>query len=124
MKYNRKIIAWNNFLNRYVILLFVIQVMGYIIVIALFDHSPTPLVGWIQALPDPVRIVLLPVGFFALPAVVLSLVIGAVLSVVGHPPESISAVLVTQGDVLVFGSAYCLAIVGAWGVRNYKMRNK
>ena len=108
----------DEFANRYVAALFGVQVAGWIVLVATVDHSPTSLIGWVQALPGSVRLALLPVAILALPAVVLSLVIGTVLSVFGRPPEFIPALLVTQGDVLVFGSAYLLAVGGAWAIRN------
>lgn len=116
--------SWDDVLNRYVVALFVGQVVGFTVLVALFDHSPTPLVSWAQALPETIRLVLLPVGLLAIPAVLLSLAIDALLSIVGHSPESLPALLVARGDALVFGSAYSLAIAGAWAFRNYEMRSE
>lgn len=106
----------STFVNRYVLILFVVQIVGWIGLAATFDHSPGPVVGWIQMLPRLVRLLLLPLGILSIPALVIALVVGWVLSLGGLPPESMPLLLIAQGDVLVFASAYVVAVGGAWGV--------
>lgn len=105
-----------SFVNRYVFILFVVQIVGWVGLVATFDHSPGSVVGWVQMLPAAVRILLLPLAIFSIPAVGIALGIGWALAYGGLPPETIPALLIAQGDILVFASAYAVAVSGAWGL--------
>lgn len=63
-------VDWN------VITLFVVQIVGWIGLVATFDHSPGPVVGWVQMLPEIVRLLLLPLALFSIPALGIALVVG------------------------------------------------
>lgn len=102
--------------NRYVGLLFVLQVVGWIILVATFDHSPGPVINWVQELPSVITLMLTPFVFLVIPAVLLASVIGGILSLVGLRPESIPALLVAPGDVVFFASAYVLAALIGWAI--------
>jgi hypothetical protein len=104
------------FVNKYVISLFVVQVAGWIALVATFDHSPGAVVGWVQALPEAVRLPLLPLGLLAIPALGIALAVGWLLSLAGLPPETIPTILIAQGDVLVFASAYIVAVATGRGI--------
>lgn len=106
----------STFVNRYVLLLFVVQIVGWVGLVATFDHSPGSVVGWVQTLPELVRLLLLPLGILSIPALILALGVGWVLSLVGRPPASIPPLLIGQGDALVFASVYVVAVGGAWGI--------
>lgn len=106
----------STFVNRYVLVLFVVQIVGWVGLVASFDHSPGPVVEWVQMLPEFVRLLLLPLGILSIPALVVALVVGWVLSLGGLPPESIPPLLIARGDVLVFASAYVVAVGGARGI--------
>lgn len=106
----------STFANRYVLLLFSVQVVGWTGLVATFDHSPGPVVGWVQTLPVTVRVPLLSLAVFSIPALGLALVAGRLLSLAGLPPESIPPLLVARGDVLVFASAYVVAVGCVWAV--------
>lgn len=105
-------------INWEVTVLFVLQIVGWVGLVATFDHSPAPVVGWVQTLPEIVRLLLLPLGVLAIPTLAISLAVGWVLSLAGLPPASIPPVLIAQGDVLVFASAYVVAVCGAWVSRH------
>jgi hypothetical protein len=60
-----------------------------------------------------VRILLLPQTLFSSPALGMSLVVGWILSLAGRPPQSIPSLLIAQGDVVVFASAYVVAVGSA-----------
>ena len=96
--------------NRYVVALFSLQIVGWIGLVATFDHSPGPAVEWVQTLPAVVRLPLLPLGLLAIPALGVALAVGWLLSLAGVPPASIPPILIAQGDVLVFASAYLVAV--------------
>lgn len=104
------------FVNQDVFILFAVQIMGWVGLVATFDHSPGTVVGWIQTLPAPVRILLLPLAIFSIPALAVALGIGWILTYGGLPPETIPSLFIAQGDVLVFASAYAVAVGGAWGI--------
>jgi cytochrome bd-type quinol oxidase subunit 1 len=104
------------FVNRYVLILFVIQIVGWVGLVATFEHSPGPVVRWIQMLPVIVRILLLPLAIFSIPALGIALAVGWVLSLVGRPPETIAPLLIAHGDILVFASAYAVAVSVTWAI--------
>ena len=93
----------------YVLVAFLVQIVGYAALLAVFPHSDvTPLVAEMRALP---LVISSSVALFAVPAVLLALGLGTVLStVLGVRPASFSAVLLADGDVFVFASAIVLAV--------------
>jgi hypothetical protein len=93
----------------FVLIAFIVQIVGYAALIAVFPHSyVTPLVDDIRALPTVALTVL---AVLAIPAVLLGLGFGTALSVVfGVQPESFPAVLLADGDVFVFIGAAALAV--------------
>jgi len=112
----RMTFRFSRFVNKYVVSLFLVQIVGWVGLVATFDHSPGPVVGWVQMLPELVRLLLLPVAILSIPALVLALVVGWGLSLGGLPPESIPPLLIARGDVLVFAGAYVVAVGGAWRI--------
>ena len=99
-------------LNRRVPVAFVLQVVGYAALLAVYPHSePSAVVEALQGLPT---VVLLPFALPALPALALTLLLGAVLSLVGLAPSSLPALLLARGDVLFFASAVVVAVASAW----------
>jgi hypothetical protein len=109
-------VRFSTFGNRYVIIIFGVQIVGWIGLVATFDHSPGPVVDWVQMLPELARLLLLPLAILSIPAVGIALGVGWVLSLGGLPPESIPPLLIARGDVLVFASAYAVAVGSAWVV--------
>lgn len=102
-------------LNRRVAVAFVLQILGYAALLAVYPHSElSPIVQTLQAVPT---ILLIPFALPALPAFVLTLAFGGILSVVGLPPQSLPAVLLARGDVLFFISAYVVGVASAWANR-------
>lgn len=99
-------------LNRRVAVAFVIQVVGYAALLAVYPHSATS--GVVDALQGIPTVVLLPFALPALPALALTLLAGGLLSLVGLSPSSLPALLLARGDVLFFASAVAVAVAGAW----------
>lgn len=93
----------------YVLVAFTVQIVGYAALLAVFAHSdPTPLVAEMGALPTPI---LGGFALFSVPAVALAIGFGTALSFVfGVRPESLPALLLTNGDSLVVLSAAVLAV--------------
>lgn len=106
----------STFVNRYILIAFIVQIVGWIGLVATVDHSPGPVVVWVQLLPEMIQLLLLPLAVFSIPALGISLGIGWILSIVGFPPQSLPSLLIAQGDVLVFASAYVVAVGVAWGI--------
>lgn len=93
--------------NRRLVAAFALQVVGYAALLAVYPYSePSAVVGVLQGLPAGL---LVPVALTAVPALILALAAGAVLSLVGVLPESLPPVLLARGDVLFFAGAYVLA---------------
>lgn len=89
-----------------------LQVAGYAALLALFPHSsPTGLVDALSGVPD---FVLIPLAIPAIPATLLTILLGAVSTAVGVPPQSLPAILLTRGDVFFFASAFAVAVAAAW----------
>ncbi|MFC6942654.1 hypothetical protein ACFQE8_22275 [Salinirubellus sp. GCM10025818] len=107
---------FSTFVNRYVLIIFVVQILGWVVIAAMIDPSPRPAIAWVRTLPEFVQLLLLPLGILSIPAIGISLGVEWALSLVGVSPESIPAILNARGDVLVFASAYALAVIGAWGI--------
>ena len=92
-----------------------LQVVGYAALLAVYPHSePSAIVEALQGIPT---VLLLPFVLPAIPALVLTLAVGAVLSLVGLAPESIPALLLTRGDALFFACAYAVATASVWASR-------
>lgn len=99
-------------LNGRVLVALVLQVVGYAALLAVYPHSePSSLVETLHAAPT---VVLVVVALPAVPALVLTLVVGAVLGLLGLQPASIPAILLTRGDVLFFACAYPVAVASGW----------
>lgn len=97
--------------NRRVVVVFLIQVVGYAALLNAVPHSqPTALAATLGVLPS---IVLVALAVPALPAFVLTVVVGAVLAAIGLPPESLPALALARGDALFFVSAYVLGVAAA-----------
>lgn len=105
----------SHLLNPRVVVAFVIQVVGYAALLAVYPHSePSPVVTALQRLPS---VLLVPFALPAVPATVLAVGLGTLLSLAGPSPASIPALLLSRGDVLFFASAYIVAVVAAWAPR-------
>jgi hypothetical protein len=57
---------------------------------------------------------LAPIALPVVPAPVLALAAGAVLSLVGLPPETLPPVLLARGDALFFVAAYAVGVAVGW----------
>lgn len=66
-------------MNWYVGVLVVLQVVGLLLVTSALDHDPDPLMAWIQGLPPGVRSLLSPLVVVAIPAIVLTIIVGLVV---------------------------------------------
>lgn len=98
--------------NGRVVVAVVLQVVGYAALLAVYPHSePSAIVESLRAVP---AAVLVPLALPALPALAVTIVVGAVLALLGLPPETIPAILLARGDVLFFASAYAVAVASAW----------
>ncbi|QLD86672.1 hypothetical protein HWV23_13355 [Natronomonas halophila] len=103
------------FVNRRVAVAFVLQVLGYAALLAVYPHSElSPVVETLQAVPT---ILLIPFAFPAIPAFLLTLALGGILSLIGLSPQSLPALLLARGDVLFFISAYAIGVASAWANR-------
>ncbi|QLD88479.1 hypothetical protein HWV07_05300 [Natronomonas salina] len=101
----------SHLVNRRLTVAFVLQVVGYAALLAVYPHSePSAVAEALQVLPTPLLVV---VALPALPALALTLAVGAVLSAVGAAPESVPALLLARGDVLFFVCAYVVAVASA-----------
>jgi hypothetical protein len=101
--------------NRRVAVAFVLQILGYAALLAVYPHSElSPVVEALQAVPT---ILLVPFVLPALPAFALTLALGGILSLVGLPPQSLPALLLARGDLLFFISAYVIGVASAWANR-------
>lgn len=90
----------------------VLQVVGYAALLAVYPHSePSAVVESLRWLP---AAILAPFALPAIPALALTLAVGAVLSLVGLSPGSIPALLLARGDVLFFACAYLVAVASVW----------
>lgn len=66
-------------MNWYIGVLVVLQVVGLLLVTSALDHDPDPLMAWIQDLPPGVRSLLSPLVVVAIPAIVLTIIVGLVV---------------------------------------------
>lgn len=98
------------FFDRYVVATVLLQLVGYAALSALVPHSDFAAVFEpLQRIPT---ILLVPVAILAVPAVVLAIALGAILSLVGLQPTT----------VLVLISAYIVSVVGLWAYRRLSDR--
>ncbi len=89
-----------------------LQVVGYAAMLVLFPHSsPTDLLAVLSGVPP---VVLIPLAIPAIPAVLLTIALGAALGAAGVPPASLPALLLARGDVVFFASATVIAVLAAW----------
>lgn len=101
--------------DRRVVVAVVVQTVGYAALLAVVPHSdPSGVVDAVAAVPVPLLVV---VALPAVPAAVLTVLLGAVLSSVGLPPASLPALLLARGDVLFFAVAYGVAAAATWANR-------
>ena len=92
-------------LNRYIVAAVLIQFVGYAALSALIPHGDySLLVEPLQRLPV---LLLVPLALFAIPALVIALILGGILSVASVQPV----------NVLVLVSIYLVAIACVWGYR-------
>ena len=99
-------------LDRRVVVAFLLQVVGYAALLAVFPHSePAAVVETLRRLPT---VVLVVAAMPPVPALALTLAVGGALSLVGLPPESLPALLLARGDVLFFASALTVPVASAW----------
>lgn len=97
---------------------FLLQVVGYAALLAVYPHSePSAVVGVLRSVPTVILVVL---ALPAIPALVLTLGVGAFLSLVGMPPQSMPALLLARGDAVFFASALVVAVGAAWANRRAK----
>lgn len=120
-----KVIRTDLLINRRVIVLFVLEVAGWLLAVSALEHDPGPLVRWIQALPPAVRSVLAPLIVLAIPSIVLTIVVGTLLMVAfatffgitGFQPWPIEPVL--RYPVFLV-SAYLVAVLAVRAVERYR----
>lgn len=109
---------WTDLLNGHVIVLFVVQALGGVIGMAALDHDPGPFIGrvqeWWLAAPDGVTLLLSLFVVFAIPAVVLNVLVGVLLTLLGVQAGG------SVPTLLFYGSAYLLAVGGAWAIRRHR----
>jgi hypothetical protein len=102
-------------LNRRVAVAFALQTLGYAALLAVYPHSElSPVVEGLQAVPT---VLLVPFALPAIPAFLLTLVLGGILSALGLSPQSLPAVLLARGDVVFFISASAIGVASAWANR-------
>jgi len=105
-----ELIDRRDLLNWYVGVLVVLQIVGFLLVTSALDHDPDPLAAWIQALPPGVRSLLSPMIVLAIPALVLSIIVGVII---GSTLELVGVRL--AGEVITF-VMYSLFLVISYGV--------
>lgn len=98
--------------NKYVGAAVLIQFVGYAALSALIPHSDyASLVEPLQRVPV---LLLVPFAITAIPALVLALAFGGILSVVGAQPT----------NVLVVISIYLVGVASVWGYRKIKSNGR
>lgn len=98
-------------LNRRILVALVLEVAGYAALLAVYPHGePSAIVEALRTAPT---VVLVLVALPAIPAVLLTVGVGAILALLGLPPESIPALLLARGDVVFFACAYAVAVASA-----------
>jgi len=106
----------SSLLNGRVVAVLVLQVVGYVALLALFaDGDPSTAVETLAGVP---AFVLIALAIPAIPAALLAVAVGAVLAAVGLSPESLPAVALARGDVLVFVCAYLVGVAAVWADDN------
>lgn len=74
MQVNRR-----DLVNWYVGVLVILQVVALLLVTSALDHDPDPLMAWIQDLPPGVRSLLSPLVIVAIPAMIVTMIVGLVV---------------------------------------------
>lgn len=97
-------------LNWYVGVLVILQIVGFLLVTSALDHDPDPLAAWIQALPPGVRSLLSPVIVLAIPALVLSIIVGVIIG------STLELVGVSLAGVVITFVMYSLFVAISYGV--------
>lgn len=103
-----------------VLALLCLQVAGYGALLAVVAHSEHSVV--VTFLRDLPTVVLVPIAAFGVPAVGLSIALGAVTSLLGVPPESLPSLAFARGDALVLLAAYALAVTAVWAGERLRRR--
>lgn len=101
------------FLNRIVLAVFGLQLVGYAGLVAVLTHSDASLiVETMRSLPAPVAVA---IGLLAAPAMLLTILIGFFLEVVGISPYGLGTGIFSDSDVPFLIVAYALSVaVGFW----------
>lgn len=100
----------SDLLNWYVGVLVVLQTVGLLLVTSALDHDPDPLAAWIQALPPGVRSLLSPVIVVAIPALVLTIIVGVIIG------STLELAGVSLAGVVVTFVMYSLFLAVSYGV--------
>lgn len=96
--------------DRHVVAAVLLQLVGYAALSALVPHSDfAAVVEPLQRVPT---ILLVPVAVFAVPAVILAILFGVLLSAVGVQPTT----------VLILFSVYVLSVASLWAYRRVRRR--
>lgn len=110
-------------LNWYVGVLVVLQIAGLLLVSSALDHDPDPLAAWIQNLQPGVRSLLSPLVVVAIPAIVLTLIVGVIVGVIVDSTlrlagVGLAGVVITFSMYLLFlAISYGLAVLAVSAVR-------
>lgn len=75
----RERVDTRDLMNWYVGVLIILQVAGLLLVTSALDHDPDPLMAWIQELPPGVRSLLSPVVIVAIPAIIMTIIVGLII---------------------------------------------
>ena len=95
----------SDWVNKYVLATVVLQLVGYAALSALVPHGDfATVVAPLQRVPT---VLLVPVALVAVPAVVIAVALGALLTAVGLQPT----------NTLVLVGAYLAGVAGLWSYR-------
>lgn len=95
----------SDWVNKYIVAAVLLQFVGYAALSALIPHSDfATIVEPLHRLPT---VLLVPVALIAVPAVVIAIALGALLTAVGLQPT----------NTLVLVGAYLVSVAGLWGYR-------
>lgn len=113
-----RIVARRDLVHPFVPVMVVAQVAGLLLAQAALDHDPGMLMAWIQGLPPGVRTLFSPLIVVALPALVVTLVVGVV--VFGGLELTGIVIPVDPTYPLFVASAYGVAVLFVAGVRRLR----